>query len=196
MRTRGYESTTDMGTSHSQCFAMMSTLINFIRGSKARLRKLGTWPALCWRFGDFIWTQVTCSTSRSNSLWTTRVVWKKSSMGTQARHACPVLQGKSCKRRASCFSHCTMRLGDHYSKLAPAKRLFNMTIKAHYLAHTILQSQWLNPKLGWCYSGEDFMQHTRRLMHRCTVGNTAERAGVKFASQYRIGLHCILQRST
>ena len=87
-------------------------------------------------------------------------------------------------------------LADHYSRLAPAKRLFNMTIKAHYLAHTILQSQWLNPKLGWCYSGEDFMQHTRRLMHRCTVGNTAERAGVKFASLYRIGLHCILQRST
>ena len=86
-------------------------------------------------------------------------------------------------------------LASHYARIVPARRVFNLTIKGHYLAHTILQSQWLHPKFGWCYSGEDFMQQSKRLMARCTAGNSAQKASLKFSTIYRIGLHCILERS-
>eukprot|EP00959_Pyramimonas_sp_CCMP1952_P417728 8751885-Pyramimonas_sp.AAC.1 len=39
-------------------------------------------------------------------------------------------------------------LGRHYATQAPAQKLFDVTVKAHYLGHAILQSWWQNPILG------------------------------------------------
>ena len=80
-------------------------------------------------------------------------------------------------------------LAYHYATLAPARRLFNITIKFHYFAHTLLQSRWLNVRFGWCYSGEDFMQQCKRVHLRCAKGAKGDLVQIKFAKMYRHGLH-------
>ena len=78
-------------------------------------------------------------------------------------------------------------LGGHFAELG--RKLFNVTIKAHYVGHGILRARHINPRWGWCYSGEDFMGITKRLMAACCKGNTPAQAARKFAKHYRIGLH-------
>ena len=102
---------------------------------------------------------------------------------------------KKLQERGNLFLVMFNAIASHYSNVAPAKRLFDITIKAHYLAHTLLQSEWLHPKYGWCYSGEDFMMHTKRLHARCTHGNSGAQSTMKFCQIYRIGLHCIFEKS-
>ena len=47
-------------------------------------------------------------------------------------------------------------LAKWYSEVrTPALKLFDITVKAHYLAHAVLMASVLNPRLGWCYAGED-----------------------------------------
>ena len=79
-------------------------------------------------------------------------------------------------------------LGHKFSEVY-GKKLFNVTVKCHYLAHALLQAKWINPRLGWCYGGEDFMFHTRRLMASCCRGNKPAKAVSKFARHYRIAMH-------
>ena len=93
------------------------------------------------------------------------------------------------------FLVCFNALGHYYSEEhTPAIRLFNVTTKAHYLAHVILQGEFINPRLGWCYAGEHLMFHARRLMQKCMAHNTPGKATVKFAKQYRLGMHLTFER--
>ena len=40
-------------------------------------------------------------------------------------------------------------------------KLFHYTIKCHYILHLGLMAKELNPRLGWCYAGEDWMQKSQ-----------------------------------
>ena len=102
---------------------------------------------------------------------------------------------KKLQERRNLFFIMFNAIASHYSSVRPATKFFDMTIKAHYLAHTLLQSEWLHPKYGWCYNGEDFMQHTKRLHARCTHGNSGAQSTMKFCQIYRVGLHCIFEKS-
>ena len=83
-------------------------------------------------------------------------------------------------------------LAMYYSEAAvPAKKLFDLTIKGHELAHCILEARWLNPALGWCYAGEDFMFRFRRLMQRCVHNNRPSAAANAFVTKYCVGLHLL-----
>ena len=93
---------------------------------------------------------------------------------------------KHCFRFLQCFN----ALARYYSmELAPPRLLFDITFKAHACGHGALMYKWLNPRLGWCYAGEDFMQTCRRLMGACVRGNAAMSATVKFVDHYRFGMH-------
>ena len=86
-------------------------------------------------------------------------------------------------------------LGTYYAEFnVPAKKLFDVTIKAHMLAHGILDAEWINPILGWCYAGEDFMFRVRRLMRGCTFNNTPDKATVAFVKKYVVGLHLVFAK--
>ena len=81
-------------------------------------------------------------------------------------------------------------LGSEYS---PSNRTdgkcgFNVTTKAHYLAHCALYALYLNPRLGWCYSGEDMMHHFRDLLQTCTRGNNCWTSVFKFSEKYCVAL--------
>jgi len=66
--------------------------------------------------------------------------------------------------------------------------LFNYTIKYHYLEHIGLMSHNLNPRLGWCYSGEDFMKVVKRVVQASHSGGAPHVAARKAINKYAIGL--------
>ena len=45
-------------------------------------------------------------------------------------------------------------------------RLFNITFKAHCLAHCGIRGQTISPRLSWCYLGEDRMKLVRKIVHK------------------------------
>ena len=45
---------------------------------------------------------------------------------------------------------------------------FNVTFKAHWLCHGLLESHFLSPRVGACYGQEDPMQIVRRMVSVCT----------------------------
>ena len=84
-------------------------------------------------------------------------------------------------------------LGSHYSSAdGLGLKLFDVTVKAHYLAHIALLSVFMNPRLAWTYSGEDFMQHAKRLMGACTRGVKPAKISGKFLFHYSIAMHIMM----
>ena len=51
--------------------------------------------------------------------------------------------------------------------------LFNYTIKNHVMLHIGLDSDCLNPILGWSFGAEDFMQRVRHLVGASSHGSSA-----------------------
>jgi hypothetical protein len=70
-------------------------------------------------------------------------------------------------------------------------KLFNTVPKNHYLAHIALAAKYINPRLAWCYMGEDFMQKIRRIAGGCMRGNDGIKAGAKLMLNYRTGFACV-----
>ena len=71
------------------------------------------------------------------------------------------------------------------------RELFNITIKSHMLAHLALQSAYINPVFGSCYSGEDFMKRMKRLGQSCARGVTARDVPRKLLNKYLVALHLL-----
>ena len=53
-------------------------------------------------------------------------------------------------------------------------RLFNITFKHHWLVHAGHRATWQNPRMGWCFMGEDLMLKVRTMTHPCTFGTKGE----------------------
>ena len=68
------------------------------------------------------------------------------------------------------------------------KLLFDITIKCHYLAHVMLQSRWLNPRLSWTFAGEDFMHIMKVLAQACVKGVESSQVAAKMLMKYRVTL--------
>ena len=49
-------------------------------------------------------------------------------------------------------------------------KLFNVTYKHHCMAHCCIRGQTINPRLSWCYMGEDHMKQVRKICSPCTRG--------------------------
>lgn len=62
--------------------------------------------------------------------------------------------------------------------------LFSVTIKAHVLMHSAMQSLHLNPTMGWVYMGEDFQCKMRTLMESCSAGNKPHQATAKLTKKW------------
>jgi hypothetical protein len=88
-------------------------------------------------------------------------------------------------------------LASHFLCLPVGRRrkLFNITIKCHYLAHIGLMAWSLNPRYGWCYSGEDMMQKTKDLMQSCLRGLGADSAPSKMLVKYMFGMHILMHEN-
>ena len=84
------------------------------------------------------------------------------------------------------YAQLNTALAYHYN--SEGRRLFDVTIKMHFLIHAAQNSRYLNPRLGWCYSGEDFMNKARQLARSCMKGTPLWKYGSKFASKYILGM--------
>ena len=71
--------------------------------------------------------------------------------------------------------------------------IFDVTPKAHFLAHIALRCGSLNPRRSWCFSGERMMLLMRRLAQSCMRGLQPKDLGYKLLSKYRFGLPLCLQ---
>lgn len=72
--------------------------------------------------------------------------------------------------------------------------LFNHTIKTHYMLHIGLQAAYINPRLGWCYAGEDLMQRTKKLVQSCHRGTGPHLVTKKALLKYVTGLSSSLSK--
>ena len=69
------------------------------------------------------------------------------------------------------------------------KQLFNSTAKCHMVLHSCLLSDRINPKLVWCFMGEDFMRKIQKLGESCVRGNKAAAVSQKMMMHYRLAMH-------
>jgi hypothetical protein len=69
------------------------------------------------------------------------------------------------------------------------RRLFNITIKCHYLCHIGIGAAYLNPRLGWCYKGEDMMHKAKILAASCVKARSMYTVIFKMMDKYLFGLH-------
>jgi len=89
-------------------------------------------------------------------------------------------------RNAIKFCLVQTALGEHFHPLRIA--LFHFTIKSHYLLHIALASLYINPRLGWCYSGEDMMGKVKHLIQGTYRGTPVHVLVSKTMRKYANGL--------
>lgn len=80
------------------------------------------------------------------------------------------------------FLLCSTAVARHFN--AEGIKVFNIVPKHHLLWHCCNQAQFLHPRLSWCYSGEDFMQHMRRLAQSVLRGTPANMISRKVAFKF------------
>lgn len=67
--------------------------------------------------------------------------------------------------------------------------LFNHTIKFHYCQHIGIVSAYINPRMAWCYSGEDLLQKVRSIVQSCNRGSKLVAVPQKALLKYARGLN-------
>lgn len=77
-------------------------------------------------------------------------------------------------------------LGKHFHDRGDL--LFNHTIKFHYLQHVGLIAAYINPRLAWCYSGEDLLQRVRSIARSSQHGTKQGGVPPKVMRKYAQGL--------
>ena len=73
------------------------------------------------------------------------------------------------------------------------ERLFNLTQKAHFLQHISLLTEFLNPRLAWCFQGEDMQRRMACLAKSSVNGLQPGQTIGKMFRRYRLALHLTLQ---
>jgi hypothetical protein len=66
--------------------------------------------------------------------------------------------------------------------------LFHHAIKFHYALHLGLAVDYINPRLSWCYSGEDFMMKVKLIVQACYSGTAPILVPPKVMAKYIQGL--------
>ena len=86
------------------------------------------------------------------------------------------------------FEFCLVEtaLGEHFHPLHLA--IFHFTIKSHYLLHIGMIARYINPRLGWCYSGEDMMGKIKHLVQHTYDGTPPHVLVNKTMKKYAYGL--------
>ncbi|CAE7780475.1 unnamed protein product [Symbiodinium necroappetens] len=68
-------------------------------------------------------------------------------------------------------------------------QVFDLTSKFHLLQHIADYSEYISPRVVWCFSGEDLMRHTQKLAQSSSRGVGPCRVVGKMARKYRLALH-------
>lgn len=90
--------------------------------------------------------------------------------------------------RCACDALVTINtaLGKHFHERG--ELYFHHTIKFHYAQHIGSISMYMNPRIAWCYSGEDLMQRVRLIVESCFHGTKQALVPPKVLQKYARGL--------
>jgi hypothetical protein len=72
----------------------------------------------------------------------------------------------------------------HYRNRVPPVHLFKYIPKVHFICHIGLYCKWINPRLGWCYGPEAFMQLVKRCVQTSSVGTAPAHLCSKVMQHY------------
>ena len=101
----------------------------------------------------------------------------------------PTAAGEEIRKAGTVFLLMATALNNHFA-VSRGEKLFNITVKFHYLDHACDNAKGgLNPTLGWCYAGEDYMSKLKRLAASCMRGTGAQLISTKLMQKYSVGLH-------
>ena len=89
------------------------------------------------------------------------------------------------------FVQANTDLGNHFHREGAA--LFHHTVKYHYMLHIAKGSRHMNPRLAWCYSGEDLMKKMKVLVQGSNRGTPPVVLMRKIMDKYIRGLCLSLQ---
>ena len=98
----------------------------------------------------------------------------------------PDLEADALIRNGFEFCQMVTKLVRHFHPLG--KNYFHMTIKTHWFLHFCLTSTYINPLMGSCFSGEDFMKIIKRITVSCAAATGPEKANLKAMEKYVRGL--------
>ena len=79
------------------------------------------------------------------------------------------------------------KIADHF--VHEGIKIFDLTSKTHFLQELAILSRSMNPKVVWCFMGEDQMQRMQQVAKACVRGNRVDQQTSKLARHYRLGLH-------
>ena len=105
----------------------------------------------------------------------------------RAKYALPEEEATRFARSCDAMLLLQERIARHFA--ISGSQLFNLTSKSHMLQHLGILARAINPRLTWCWSGEDFMQQTQALAQSAVRGVRATDVMTKMARKYRVGLH-------
>ena len=68
-------------------------------------------------------------------------------------------------------------------------KLFNVTQTFHFLVHIGWSARYINPRISWCWMGEDYMAKMRTLFQSCVKGSRPEAVVGKAARKLMVAMH-------
>ena len=77
-------------------------------------------------------------------------------------------------------------LGNFYHPQGRA--MFHFTVKSHYAMHLGMTARYINPRVGWCYSGEDMMSKVVSLAQASMRGTRPHMVSVTLMRKYAYAL--------
>ena len=76
----------------------------------------------------------------------------------------------------------------HFASLAPPVRMFRFTPKIHLIQELALHSHFIHPRLGWCWSGEDFMHKMQKVIQSCLSSCAPHQVVSEAMAKYAAGI--------
>ena len=79
------------------------------------------------------------------------------------------------------------QVADHF--VEDGLKVFDITSKTHMLQELAVLSRAVNPRVTWCFMGEDMQQRMQQITKCCVRGNRIDKQNEKLARHYRLALH-------
>ena len=92
------------------------------------------------------------------------------------------------------MGHLNHLIANHFEKEEGVPNVCNMTAKLHMVMHCAQYSGALNPRLVWCFSGEDYMRFMKTLGQQCCKGLQPQDVCTKMVQHWRLGMHFHLEK--
>ncbi len=106
-------------------------------------------------------------------------------LATRGRNVIPAVEAKDFEDACLNYVALLAAIRGHFGD---DEYLFAYTIKTHDLIHLSQEAKYLHPHLGWCYSGEDFMQQVKRLAVSACKAVSYSKVVIRVLDKYVVGI--------